>query len=107
MATSHKHFSMEEMYDFLMIVFLSFLLFLTLELVYFLFSIFSRAHHNSAKDCWIVIHGKVYDVTSFLSEHPGGAKIILNYAGKDATPGFEPIHSPGNYSFHRAQQLPH
>ncbi len=34
-------------------------------------------------------------MTSFLPEHPGGAKIIMNYAGKDATPGFEPIHSPG------------
>jgi cytochrome b involved in lipid metabolism len=43
----------------------------------------------------VVIHGKVYDLTSFLPEHPGGKKVILNYAGKDATPGFEPIHPPG------------
>lgn len=27
-------------------------------------------------ECWIVIHGKVYEVTEFLEEHPGGAEII-------------------------------
>lgn len=27
--------------------------------------------HKSEKDCWIVVHGKVYDVTEFLDEHPG------------------------------------
>ena len=27
-------------------------------------------------------------------EHPGGAKIILKYAGKDCTSAFEPIHPP-------------
>jgi hypothetical protein len=27
--------------------------------------------HNSAHDCWLVIHGYVYDVTSFLASHPG------------------------------------
>ena len=28
------------------------------------------------------------------TEHPGGSKIILKYAGKDATEEFEPIHPP-------------
>jgi L-lactate dehydrogenase (cytochrome) len=50
--------------------------------------------HNSAKSCWVIIHGKVYDVTEFLPEHPGGQRIILKYAGKDATEEFEPIHPP-------------
>ncbi|RXK34982.1 L-lactate dehydrogenase (cytochrome) [Tremella mesenterica] len=36
----------------------------------------------------------VYDVTDFLDEHPGGADIILKYAGKDATEEYEPIHPP-------------
>ncbi|KAK2737822.1 hypothetical protein FQN57_007380 [Myotisia sp. PD_48] len=52
------------------------------------------AQHNSAKSCWVIIHGKAYDVTEFLPEHPGGQKIILKYAGKDATEEFDPIHPP-------------
>lgn len=38
--------------------------------------------HTSDKDCWLVIHGKVYDVTDFLEEHPGGYDIILTSAGQ-------------------------
>lgn len=53
------------------------------------------AKHNSKTDCWVIIHGKAYDVTDFLNEHPGGAGIILKYAGKDATKAFDPIH-PGD-----------
>ncbi|KAF3939614.1 hypothetical protein ABW19_dt0202511 [Dactylella cylindrospora] len=52
------------------------------------------AKHNSAESCWVIIHGKAYDVTEFLPEHPGGSKIILKYAGKDATEEFDPIHPP-------------
>ncbi|KAI0669650.1 glyoxylate dehydrogenase [Trametes maxima] len=52
------------------------------------------AAHASRESCWIIVHGKVYDVTDFLDEHPGGSKIILKYAGKDATEAYEPIHPP-------------
>ncbi|KAG8167874.1 hypothetical protein KVR01_003563 [Diaporthe batatas] len=52
------------------------------------------AKHSTQEDCWVVVHGKAYDVTEFLPEHPGGMKIILKYAGKDATEEFEPIHPP-------------
>ncbi|OJJ50697.1 hypothetical protein ASPZODRAFT_56535 [Penicilliopsis zonata CBS 506.65] len=52
------------------------------------------AKHNSKDSCWVIVHGKAYDVTEFLPEHPGGQKIILKYAGKDATEEFEPIHPP-------------
>ncbi|KZZ88270.1 Aldolase-type TIM barrel [Ascosphaera apis ARSEF 7405] len=52
------------------------------------------AKHDSADSCWVIVHGKAYDVTDFLPEHPGGQKIILKYAGKDATEAFEPIHPP-------------
>jgi L-lactate dehydrogenase (cytochrome) len=48
--------------------------------------------HNKREDCWVIIHGKVYDLTNFLPEHPGGIKVILNQAGKDATAAFDPIH---------------
>ncbi|KAI0724176.1 FMN-dependent dehydrogenase-domain-containing protein [Fomitopsis betulina] len=52
------------------------------------------AEHNSAESCWIIVHGNVYDVTEFLPEHPGGSKIILKYAGRDATAEYDPIHPP-------------
>ncbi|KAG7091144.1 hypothetical protein E1B28_010198 [Marasmius oreades] len=52
------------------------------------------AQHNTRESCWIIVHGKVYDVTEFLDDHPGGSKIILKYAGKDATQEYDPIHPP-------------
>ncbi len=36
-------------------------------------------------DCWLVIEGRVYDVSEFMIRHPGGRWIILAQAGKDAT----------------------
>ncbi|KAL1899965.1 hypothetical protein Cpir12675_001189 [Ceratocystis pirilliformis] len=52
------------------------------------------AKHNTADSCWVVIHGKAYDVTDFLPDHPGGKKIILKYAGRDASEEFDPVHPP-------------
>lgn len=40
----------------------------------------------------VILHGKVYDLSKFLPEHPGGANVILKYAGKDGTAAFDPIH---------------
>ena len=37
--------------------------------------------HTTEKDCWIVLSGKVYDVTEFLDEHPGGFDIVLAATG--------------------------
>ncbi|GFF23072.1 ceramide very long chain fatty acid hydroxylase SCS7 [Aspergillus udagawae] len=39
--------------------------------------------HNHAKSCYVTLGSKVYDVTSFLNDHPGGGDLILEYAGKD------------------------
>ncbi|KAJ2874340.1 hypothetical protein GGH93_002468 [Coemansia aciculifera] len=47
--------------------------------------------HATREDIWIVVHGKVYDVTKFLDEHPGGEEVILEHAGIDATEAFEDI----------------
>ncbi|XP_073013280.1 uncharacterized protein [Typha latifolia] len=48
--------------------------------------------HTSKKDCWVVIHGKVYDVTTFLEDHPGGEDALLQAsASGDATNSFEEV----------------
>lgn len=45
------------------------------------------ATHDSSSDCWMVIDGGVYDVTSYISSHPGGSD-ILRGCGIDATAMF-------------------
>lgn len=45
--------------------------------------------HSTDEDCWIIYESRVYDVTSFLTEHPGGEDLILGEAGRDATDAFE------------------
>lgn len=44
--------------------------------------------HNKPNDCWIVIDGKIIDVTTYLDGHPGGAEVLVQNAGKDATQAF-------------------
>lgn len=44
--------------------------------------------HCSLDDCWMVIFDKVYDISEFVNEHPGGDFILLEYAGRDATHPF-------------------
>ncbi|XP_039977740.1 cytochrome b5 isoform X3 [Xiphias gladius] len=47
--------------------------------------------HNMSNDTWLIIHDKVYDITSFLEEHPGGEEVLLEQAGADATESFEDV----------------
>jgi len=47
--------------------------------------------HDSAEDMWMVIHNKVYDVTNFLEEHPGGVEVLLENAGLESTYAFEDV----------------
>jgi cytochrome b involved in lipid metabolism len=41
--------------------------------------------HNKATDCWFIISGKVYNVTSYFGSHPGGNSPIAATCGEDAT----------------------
>lgn len=41
------------------------------------------ASHKDLKSCWVSRNGKVYDVTDFMPDHPGGDDLVLKYAGQD------------------------
>ena len=56
------------------------------------FSADQVAAHATADSCWIIVNGTVYDVTSFLKSHPGGATLLLQHAGRDATAVFRTLH---------------
>lgn len=56
------------------------------------------AKHNSSQSCWLLISGKIYDVTSFLPDHPGEAKTILPTCGTDATAAYASRGGTGSHS---------
>ena len=47
--------------------------------------------HSTPDDCWLIVHGKVYDVTAFVPRHPGGNMIWVK-AGGDCTQLFDSYH---------------
>lgn len=51
------------------------------------------ARHNQGNDCWLLIKGKVYDVSNYINQHPGGRGIIINNCGKEVMGIFASIHS--------------
>ncbi len=48
--------------------------------------------HNSAANCWSVISGTVYNLTSFVTQHPGGAAAIKSLCGVDGTTAYNGQH---------------
>lgn len=57
------------------------------------------ARHDRPEDCWLVIRGKVYDVTHYISAHPAPPQTIIDHCGKESTSAFETkergrAHSP-------------
>lgn len=48
--------------------------------------------HDKETDAWILVRGKVYNITPYLEFHPGGIPEIMRGAGKDATDLFDEVH---------------
>ena len=48
--------------------------------------------HNNADNCWVALHGKVYDMTSFAPDHPAGAESVTKLSGVDGTETFSKVH---------------
>lgn len=47
--------------------------------------------HNTPEDLWMVIHDKVYNLTKFRSEHPGGDDVLDEFGGREASKGFDDV----------------
>lgn len=68
--------------------------------------------HNSASDCWTIINGNVYDITSYVPRHPGGDEILQACGGdgstlfnqRETTAG-EPVGSGSPHSSSAESQL--
>lgn len=46
------------------------------------------ARHAAAEDCWMAINGVVYDITSYIPDHPSNPRIVLPWCGKEATEAY-------------------
>ncbi|MEK7576317.1 MAG: cytochrome b5-like heme/steroid binding domain-containing protein [Patescibacteria group bacterium] len=56
------------------------------------FTLEDIAKHNSKESCYTTIHGSVYDLTTWIDEHPGGPENILQICGKDGSNLFDQKH---------------
>jgi hypothetical protein len=50
------------------------------------------AVHGDASSCWSVINGGVYDLTSWIPQHPGGSEAIIRLCGTDGSEKFNGVH---------------
>ena len=50
------------------------------------------AAHSTALSCWSAVNGGVYDLTSWIGNHPGGEQAILSICGKDGSSAFNTQH---------------
>ncbi|KAL7941837.1 hypothetical protein V8C42DRAFT_355260 [Trichoderma barbatum] len=55
------------------------------------FSVEEIAIHKTRDDLWVMINGKVYDVSKYVRDHPGGADVLIDVAGTDATIAYEEV----------------
>lgn len=56
------------------------------------FTLAQVAAHRDASSCWSVVNGNVYDLTPWISQHPGGEQNILGMCGVDASAAFNAQH---------------
>lgn len=56
-----------------------------------LFTLAEVKLHSRPDDLWMIIYNKIYDVTKFAQDHPGGVEVLFDCAGVDATEAFEDV----------------
>ncbi len=50
------------------------------------------AAHADASSCYAIVGQSVYDLTSWIAQHPGGQQAILGLCGTDGTAAFTKQH---------------
>ena len=52
------------------------------------------AEHNTPSDPWVVVEGRIFDIKSWMGQHPGGSDVLMEFLGADGTQSFiENYHS--------------
>lgn len=64
---------------------------------------FSIADYNTPENCRTIINGETYDLTSWISQHPGGSQAIINLCGKDGTEAFTRMHENSENALNRLE----
>lgn len=58
----------------------------------FILNLGQLSKHCTLCDCWVSIFGQVFDVSEFISKHPGGCKVFRDNCGNDITSAFRIIY---------------
>ena len=53
------------------------------------YSLSEVTKHNQQTDCWMAIHGQVYDLTTYLPQHPTALRVILPSCGTEASHAYD------------------
>lgn len=74
------------------------------------FSMEDISAHASPKSCWLLIEGKVYDLTNYIHQHPTSPTVLIEWCGKDAsvgmrTKGYGRDHSPAAWGMLEAYAI--
>jgi cytochrome b involved in lipid metabolism len=48
--------------------------------------------HNQPTDCWSIVNGRVYNLTGYISRHPGGSARIIGMCGRDGSSAYNGMH---------------
>ncbi len=70
-------------------VFISFLSFAIDESKLKIYDLQEFVKHNGKESCWVLMDKYIYDVTTFLDDHPGSYKILFKCCAKDCTKGYQ------------------
>ncbi|MBP9781362.1 cytochrome b5 domain-containing protein [Candidatus Woesebacteria bacterium] len=63
------------------------------------------SQHNTPSDCYLIIKGAVYDVSSYINKHPGGSNNIISSCGSEVTGIFASIHSNAAWNLLKNYQV--